>query len=182
VRRADESGGFHFEVRSPTPGEADGELDDFVATEDRSWKGEAGTSLAKDARLQAFYRLYLRLAAEAGELRVARLRVGDALVAVQLAVERDGRLWILKLGCDERWSTCAPGIVLTHETLRWAFAHDLRGYELLGDEAPWTRVWTDLVHPHTIVRVYPMSIRGAVGAARDGARQARKRLARRSSE
>ena len=94
---------------------------------------------------------------------------------MQLAVERANRLWILKLGADEHHSTCAPGIVLTHETIRWAFEHGLAGYELLGDDAPWTRAWTDQVHPYAIVRTYPLGVRAVRAAVGDVAAQARKR-------
>ena len=175
VRRADEAGGFGFEVRSPEAHDVDHELDDFVATEHRSWKGPEGTSLAADPLAHSFYRAYARSSAEAGELRVARLTVGGRLAGVQLAIERSARLWILKLGYDEELSACAPGIVLTHETLRWAFERGLEGYELLGDEAPWTRIWTDQAHPFTVVRLYPASPRGMKAAVTDVTQHLRKR-------
>lgn len=155
ARRADESGGFHFDVVVPSSDAVDALLGQFVAVEDRSWKGQAGTSLHADTRLRRFYLAYARSAAAAGELRVSRLWVGDHLAAVQLAVEHAQRLWVLKLGYDDAWSRCAPGIVLTHETLRWAFDRGLAGYELLGDAAPWTRIWTNAVHPYEVVRAYP---------------------------
>lgn len=174
-RRADEAGGFSFEVTLPGPTGVGALLADVVAVEHRSWKGAAGTSLAVDGRLRAFYEAYAHRAAAAGELCVSRLWVGSDLAAAQLAVVSAGRLWTLKLGCDERWSRCAPGIVLTHRSLEWAFERGLEGYELLGDAAPWTRVWTHLVHPHDVVRVYPRSARAAAGLALDLYGQARKR-------
>lgn len=176
ARRAAAAGGTDFEVRMPTGDDVDDIVDEFMAVEHRSWKGMAGSSLASRARLGAFYRAYARRAALQRALRVSRLSIGGQVAAAQLAVEHARRLWVLKIGYDDRWSGCAPGLVLTHETLRWAFERRLDGYEFLGDEAPWTRVWTDRVHPHRVVRMYPTSARSFKGLASDAVVLARKRV------
>lgn len=176
ARRADRAGGLRFEVVAPGRGEADAAFDQFMGVENRSWKGERGSSLAADARRQHFYRLYARAAAVAGELRLCRLEIRGVLAAAQLAVERGNRLWVLKLGYDERWSACSPGMLLTWESLRWAFDEGLCAYELLGDAADWTRVFTKQVHPHTVVRLYPLSARSMAELVGDVVVQARRRL------
>jgi len=176
ARRAERAGGLSFEVVRPDPDEVDAAFDQFMEVENRSWKGERGTSLAADLRLQRFYRCYARASAVAGELRLCRLEIGGGLACAQLAVERGHRLWVLKLGYDHDWSPCSPGMLLTRESLRWAFDRGLSSYELLGDAAEWTRVFTSQVHPYTAVRLYPLSARAIAELAGEVVVQARRRL------
>jgi hypothetical protein len=62
-------------------------------------------------------------------------------VAAQLSVEYADRLWVLKIGYDERWSRCSPGWQLLAETMRDAFDRRLRSYEFLGSDEPWLHGW-----------------------------------------
>ena len=176
AHRAERAGGLRLEVVAPGPAEVDTAFDQFMEVENRSWKGERGTSLAADLRLQRFYRGYARAAGDAGELRVCRLEIGGGLAAAQLAVERGDRLWVLKLGYDPDWSSCSPGMLLTWESLRWALERGLSSYEFLGDVGEWKSAFTSQVHAYTAVRLYPLSARSMVELAADAVVQARRRL------
>jgi hypothetical protein len=173
-RRAEAAGKLVAAVHEPTPDEVDRLLDVAFAVEARSWKGRVGTALARDALRAAFYRDYCRAAAAARTLRVALLHVDGAPAAMQLAVERDDALWLLKIGYDDRFAVCSPGQLLLHETIRWAARRGLTRCEFLGTAASWTRAWTRDEWACSWVLAYPSNMRGAVAAARDGVRLARK--------
>lgn len=153
-RRAEAFGVPEFTEFSPGPAEVGPLLDDFVAVEGAGWKGRGGTALGANPRTERFYRRFGELSAEAGELRLTFLRLGGELAAAELAVERAGRSWLLKIGYDERFARCSPGTLVMLHTTRGAAARGLRSVEFLGSEAPWTRTWTTEVRPCVNVRCF----------------------------
>lgn len=176
-RRGEEHGAVEASIVSPGPAEAASMLDEAFRIEASGWKGSAGTALAAQPRHREFYRRFSEAAAEAGALRVAFLRIGGHAVAMQLAVEANERMWVLKVGYHPDAARCSPGMLLTAESIRDAAARGLRSFELLGVEAPWTRVWTTATRQCVAVRAYPRRPGGAVALAVDGLRVAAHRLA-----
>jgi CelD/BcsL family acetyltransferase involved in cellulose biosynthesis len=167
-RRAEAIGSVETEILTPGLGEVDALLTDAFDIEARSWKGAAGTALAHDARRAPFYRAYARRACAAGQLRLCFLSIAGGRVAMQIAIERGGRFWLLKVGYDERFAACSPGQLLASETIRYAVGKGLTGYEFLGGTETWTQVWTRTSWPTVSVRFYPWSMRGAAALAIDG--------------
>src|SRR2546428_512675 len=102
------------------------------------------------------YGRYAVAACRAGVLRLCFLRVGDRVAAVQFAIESDERFSLLKIGYDEAFARCSPGMLLMEETIRDAAKRGLRSYEFLGTAEPWTRVWTGRVRPCVSGRAYPL--------------------------
>ena len=169
-RRAERGGEVTTEIVSPSPDRLAALLDEAVAVEDRSWKGARGTSLARDPLRLGFFRLYGKLAAAEGTLRLAFLRVGGRAVAMQVAVEHGGGFWLLKIGYDRSLARASPGQLLMLETVRFAAQRGLDTFEFLGGDEPWTRVWTQEVRPCASVRVYPRRAASLAAAAEDALR------------
>ena len=127
------------------------------------------TALGADQRLGSFYRTYAGRACARGTLRILFLKVGPDTAAAMIALEAAERLWILKIGYDERFATCSPGMLLMHEGLRYAARRGLRSYEFLGSSTDWTRRWTDRERPIQRALIYPYTVRGAAILARNTA-------------
>jgi CelD/BcsL family acetyltransferase involved in cellulose biosynthesis len=178
-RRAEAVGALSFEVLAPKPVELEPLLEQAVEVEAAGWKSRQGSALKADARRLGFYTRYARGAAERDELRLCFMRIDGRAVAMQLALEWRGRLWLLKIGYDEDFGRCSPGMLLLLESTRWAASRGLRSVELLGMPAPWTDVWTDEVRPCVTVAVYPARPRGIAALTADGARYGAKRAASR---
>jgi CelD/BcsL family acetyltransferase involved in cellulose biosynthesis len=177
VRRAAEFGAVACEMLAPSPAEFDALFDQAIAVEARSWKRAAGTAILCDPAKEAFFRRYLRAACERGQGRIAFLRIAGAVVAMQLAVEWDGRYWLYKIGYDEAYARCSPGTLLMLHALRDAAERGLAGFELMGDAEAWIAdLWTRECHECVRVRTYPHSLAGVVAASRDGAAWTRGRL------
>jgi CelD/BcsL family acetyltransferase involved in cellulose biosynthesis len=176
VRRAERSGGANAVVHEPTTADVDDLLELAYAIEAESWKGRSGTALAHDARRAAFYRRYARTAAAERSLRVAILEVGGEAAAMQIAVEQDDALWLLKIGYSERFAQVSPGQLLMLETLRWAATRGLARYEFLGTGAPWTQAWTRRERACAAVYAYPASGRGVARLAADATTRLGRRL------
>ncbi len=169
-RKAEKIGSLGFELHSPRSREE--MLPLFVEAlriEDHSWKGKAGSSLARDPHHRAFFERYCTRAAEQAALRFCFLRMGEKRVATQIAVEHNDRLWLLKIGHDERFAACSPGMLLMEESLRDAAARGLRTVEFLGNRSKWSARWTSHERPMMRIRAYPYNLRGLFLLARDGA-------------
>jgi len=162
-KRADEMGKVQLEILAPGEQEVDGLLDELFVVEGSGWKRRAGTSLQMNERLRKFFHLYSAHMAREKKLRFGLFRIGNATVAAQLAVESANRYWVLKVGFDEAYSRCSPGILLMHESLRYAFERQLLAFEFLGSDEPWLRLWTERVHTYITYRLYPVNVQGLVG-------------------
>ena len=181
-RRAQALGALDVELLAPAPGELEPLLSDAFAIEARSWKGRSGTALAVDGNRAEFFRRYADEIAQDGALRVAFLRLAGERIAMQIAVESHNRLWLLKIGHDERFNRCSPGTLLLLESVRAAAADGLEAVQLLGEVETWTHMWTDVAEACVTVAGYPPRVASLVTAIGDAAVVAqRRRLARRRS-
>ena len=162
ARKAEEFGGVSFETHAPT---SEGELlplwQQAVAVEASGWKGRSRSALQVNPRVGPFYRAYTSRACEQGILRVIFVKAGADFAAMMLALETSERLWILKIGYDERFAKCSPGLLVMLEALRYAARHELRSCEFLGTAEDWTRRWTELGRATQGVFIYPYTPRGA---------------------
>lgn len=176
-RKAQEQGGWRFEVLSPTPDELPPLFSLAVDIEARSWKAEGGHALKARPVLHAFYEDYLRRAAGLGVLRMAFGWLGDAPVAMQVAIAHDQGYWLLKIGYDASVAKIAPGQLLMLDVIQDCASKGYRTCEFFGKAADWTAAWTRSEHPSCRVELYPASLQSALrlaelsfGKVRDAAR------------
>jgi CelD/BcsL family acetyltransferase involved in cellulose biosynthesis len=146
MKKAGAAGPVTFEFHSPGPAEFDSLMKLFVEVEGRSWKGRLGTALATNDPLRNFFERYGSMAAARGIARFALMRVGGTPVAGQFGVDHGGRHWLLKIGYDESYSDCSPGILLMYAALERAFNDALEGFEFLGSNESWIQVWNHRLH------------------------------------
>lgn len=177
-RRAERLGKVEFDVVIPDQATVGDYLRQLYQVEAASWKGRHGSAILMRPRMERFYTSYGYAAARLGILRLFFLRINGQVIAGRLAVEHADRLWDLKIGYDEKWRECSPGILLTHETLRYACERGLVAHEFLGDEAPWELTWPCKFHEYASPRFYPMNIRGTASLTADVCRFASSALSR----
>ncbi len=175
-RHAERLGEVSFEVIAPSPMEIDALLAEAFRVEAAGWKSERGTALALDPLRGRFFERYAAIAARKGSLRLCFMRIGRIAVAMQLAVECAGAFSLLKIGYDERFARCAPGMLLMLHTVQYAAEAGLQTYEFLGAPAAWTKVWTERERPYVSLRIYPFSTLGAAALGADAARRTLSRV------
>lgn len=167
-RRAErEVGPVTVSTCEPRSGEVDEYLNLLATMEGAGWKGRRGSALAVRPDLRRFFFSYAHRAAQKRRLRVSVLSLGARPAAIEVAVEANGRLWVLKIAYDERLSTYGPGLLLTHASIRRAFDTGLRSYEFLGVAEAWQERWKPSRREYAAMVLYPMSPRGVVCAAAD---------------
>jgi CelD/BcsL family acetyltransferase involved in cellulose biosynthesis len=169
-RRAARLGLVQYETLSPSASELPALLDEAYRIEAAGWKGKAGSALACDPHLGAFFREYARAACNQGILRLLFMRIGGRAVSMQMIVECANAWWQLKIGYDERFARCSPGRLLSVHAVREAAARRLKSYEFLGVTEPWTSEWAPQSRDLISLRAYP---RGVLAYAQLGCEVAR---------
>jgi CelD/BcsL family acetyltransferase involved in cellulose biosynthesis len=160
-------GAVEYSLVEIAPREVESFLDAFVEVEGSGWKGRRGSALKCRPALRRFFAAYCGRAAAAGRLRISLLRFGSNTVATELLVESHRRLWQLKTGFREEFARYYPGLQLTHESVKAAFARHLEYYEFLGAAEPWEEAWRPVERPYSLLGLYPFNARGVITACRD---------------
>ncbi|MFP2910156.1 GNAT family N-acetyltransferase [Pyxidicoccus sp. 3LFB2] len=135
-------------------------LEEGFALERSGWKAERGTAIAQSARRLAFYSDLADVAAKAGWLGLYYLRLGPQAIAFQYGLEYGGRYLAMKPGYDESFAEVSPGQLLTEGLIQDCIGRGVTELDLLGDDAPFKREWTDTVRPHHWLFIYRNSLRG----------------------
>ena len=178
-RRAERLGEVTTEILSPAPHELRALLDEALEVELHSWKREAKTAILCDPQEEAFMRAYAGAACPEGVLRLGFLRIDGRAVAMQVAMVAGGGYWLLKIGYDDAFAACSPGILLLRDSIAHAVGEGLRSFEFLGRSEPWIGAWTDQERHTVALHAYPRTPTGAAALAADaaamGGRQARRR-------
>lgn len=182
ARRAEELGEMSYHVVDGSDGDLDKSLDEFVAVEARGWKTRAGTALACVPGQQQFFRAYARELAAEARLRLSFLRIGGEVAAAQFAVQHADRLWLLKIGYDERFARCSPGTLLLLHSVRGAATEGAQSVEFLGRSEPWTARWTTAERPCVHLLAYARKPSAALCLGEDAYRFARVVAQERRSE
>jgi hypothetical protein len=177
-RLAEKIGPVRCEVISPTPATLSPLLEEAFRVEATGWKGRSGSALLTSTARGAFYRRYAAAACQQGILRVCFLRIGEQAAAMQLATECAGGFWLLKIGYDEQFAQCSPGMLLMLETIRYAAARSLQSYEFLGTMESWSQLWAPQIHSYVSLRAYPARAQGLAALVADVTKIARYRLGR----
>lgn len=177
-RRLERSGVVSFDWREPTVDSVAAELEEAMRIEASSWKARGGTTLLHTGRLHEFFHEYARRMAAQRKLRIAFLRLDGVGIAMQLVIEHATRLWIYKVGYDEKWADHSPGLQLMWEVMRHACRSRLRGVELLGKVEPWLSIWSREVREYRTLIYYPFNLRGASAFAADAAHAVKQKVQR----
>lgn len=151
-------------------------IDQAYAVEANSWKSRVGTALRQQPHQADFFRRFGQRAAERGLFRVAFLDFGGTTAAMQFGVEVDDVFWSIRIGYDERFSSVSPGELLMYDLICDGAERGLSRIELCGKAAEWTRRWTDTARPIASVRLYPATVLGVRGFARDAVTHSLRRV------
>lgn len=182
LRRArtklEQAGRVSVEFVSPSGDELESYMQDAIRIESSGWKGRAGSALSFNARLLRFMRAYTQRAAKLGALQLCYLKCNNEAIAMQIGIQYAERYWVLKIGYDERWAYCSPGMQLTMEAVKYAFRKGFKIYEFLGADEAWLRMWTQSSYPCSTLLYYPYSLRGLSALATDAVDSLGKRSVR----
>ncbi|MBW3600197.1 MAG: GNAT family N-acetyltransferase [Planctomycetes bacterium] len=105
-----------------TPDEASETLRTFCGIEDKSWKGEAGTSILRTPGMFDFFDRQVRRLAETGEFEALFLELDGRPIAGDLGYAAKGVFHSHKIAFDPEYRNASPGQVLCYLQLPRYFA------------------------------------------------------------
>lgn len=120
-RKLENRGSVQVEIKRS--GKADEAfLDEFLRLEASGWKGRGGTAILQNDNSQAYHRTLVKNLARSGCLEWYAMRVDGHLVAARFVVRCGSALILPKIAFDEDYADCRPGMLLTGELYKDAFA------------------------------------------------------------
>ena len=118
---------------------------DYGRLEGSGWKAEAGTAVHPDNLQGQFYRAMLEAFCRIGRGRIYRYWYDDKVAAMDLCIESNDCIVILKTTYDESIpSHTSPALLMRHEAFAGLFAEGRTGrIEFYGKAMTWHTRWTD---------------------------------------
>lgn len=158
-------------VRARAPDEVAAALEDFFAVEGSGWKRRAGSAIALDARLTAFYRAVAGALAPRGLVELNLLRLGGRCIAAQYGLRLGRVLYLLKVGYEESHAKLAPGNVLLEHVLRRCTADGDTDAVNLVTASEWHARWAPGRVEARSVEIFAGTLRGRVAHLLTAARE-----------
>jgi hypothetical protein len=147
-RRVGEQGGRLELTCDREPGRVAEGVREYGEIESQGWKAAGGTAITTDSRQASFYREVLERFCARGEGAIYRLLLNGQTVAVDLCLERNGILIILKTTYQEHVTGLSLGLLLHQEIFKAAFTERrLKTIEFYGPVRDWHTKWTGEIRP-----------------------------------
>ncbi|MFZ5485095.1 MAG: GNAT family N-acetyltransferase [Pseudomonadota bacterium] len=116
----------------------------YGAMESKGWKSRQGTAISLDNDQGRFYLDLLTRHCQAGHGRVYQLRLGDQVVAMDICIDLEGVIVILKTTYDEAAAEYSPAMLMHHEIFQHLFeSGEFRRIEFYGKVMEWHTRWTE---------------------------------------
>ncbi|OGU33904.1 MAG: hypothetical protein A2068_02780 [Ignavibacteria bacterium GWB2_35_6b] len=164
LRIAGSMGKPSVEIICPPIASVENYLNEILEIEASGWKKRMGTAMTVNKNLGEFFKGYSKEAADLKMLRLCFFRIDGVAIAAQIGIEYSNRFWLLKIGYNEKWARCSPGIILMNEVINYAFSKKLDAVEFLGSNEQWLHIWTNQFHDTVNYRIYnsPVSCIGDI--------------------
>jgi hypothetical protein len=166
-RKLEKLGEVEFQIVIPSEENLEIYFEKVMDVEAANWKGKMGTAIKTHPSLREFFSDYASQMTSNGQLRLIFLNVNGEPIAVQFAVESGNRLWILKIGYNEKWRIYSPGVLLMDHVVKYCFDQNLDGCEFLGGNEEWLHDWATGVHDLVSYNIYPKTIKGILTKLKD---------------
>ena len=128
---------------------------DYGRLETAGWKAAGGTAVAADNAQGRFYTRVFETFCRRGKGCIYRFVIGDKVAAMDLCIEDDEVVVVLKTAYDEAFGNLSPATLVRHEYFRNLFeSGSVRRIEFYGKVMEWHRRWSDEVRTLYHVNAY----------------------------
>lgn len=119
-------------------------IQQYGVLETASWKSAEGTAVSLENDQGRFYKIMLERFCHAGRGVIYRYRFGEQVVAMDLCIESDKMLVILKTAYDGSNKSLSPAFLMREEQFQHLFAEQaISRVEFFGKLMEWHTRWTD---------------------------------------
>jgi len=159
VRNRLEKNSLSYELKCITdPHEVGSAVEHFGRMESAGWKAEQGTAVQFDSAQGRFYVDLLERFCKTGTACIYCLTFNEVVVAMDLCVQQDGSVIVLKTTYDESYHDYSPAMLLHQEMLRMLMSSaDFQRLEFYGKVRDWQLRLTEDVRTMYHVNVYRWS-------------------------
>jgi CelD/BcsL family acetyltransferase involved in cellulose biosynthesis len=138
-----------------SPAEVEQAIAEYGALESSSWKAQGGTAVHPQNAQGRFYCALLKDFCGKGRGRIHRYRFNDKVVAMDLCIEGNGTLVVLKTAHDESIKTISPAFLMRQEAFRILFDEQrIERIEFYGKLMDWHTKWSEEVRTMYHVTYY----------------------------
>lgn len=134
----------------------------MVRLEQSSWK--SATGIFSPASIEQTRQRLLALA-EADKLRLFILAADRQLVAYNVALFHQNRLWYYNSAFKAKYRALSPGVYLMVEMLKYGFDYQLKSVELLGGRQRYKDEWAKQRRQRTTAYLFPPGLRSTIAAS-----------------
>lgn len=163
IKKCKEYGDLTFDINTHNIDKIDKLLNKAYDIEDQSWKHRSSTSIRLNDELKRFISCLFYFHSRNDNCVIAYLRIDNKPVATQLSIQQFNTLWTLKIGYNENYAACSPGVLLMHEMIRYAHENGIKVFEFLGNEESWLRSWKPQTRQYNNLFIYPFTFKGLSG-------------------
>ncbi len=152
-RRLAELGTITYDELAPD-GDLDAWLGEFVALEQRGWKGRGGTALGGDPAALAVFRAMARGAFERGRWMTLALRLDGRAIAMKCNLRAGTGAVAFKIAYDEAYARFSPGVLLEIEHIQRLHAAGAPAWMDSGaapDHPMISHLWRDRLAIETLI-------------------------------
>jgi hypothetical protein len=145
---------------STAPDDVAEAIKDYGRLESAGWKAERGTAIHPDNAQGRFYQTMLEAFCLRNAGRIYRYWYNDRLVAMDLCIENDDMIILLKTTYDENLRDgTSPAFLLRQDTLQELFdGGALKAMEFYGGVMDWTLKWTEEIRTLYHVNHYRFAV------------------------
>lgn len=144
-RRAERAGGLS--VETATPHTAGGMLEDLFQLHAARWASRGEPGVLADPTVQTFHRMAVPALAEAGLLRMHRLRIGGRLAAVHYGLGDARRAYYYLGGFDPAFAAQGPGVLAVGHAVAEALREGAAEFHFLRGREPYKYQWGAVDQP-----------------------------------
>ena len=147
VRNRLEKNGLSCEFKCLTHAtEVSDAVQHFGRMESAGWKAEQGTAVQFDSEQGRFYVELLENLSQSGSTCIYCLTFNEVIVAMDLCIQQDGSVIVLKTTYDESYHDYSPAMLLHQEILRQLMAGgEFQRFEFYGKIRDWQMRLTEEV-------------------------------------
>ena len=156
VRNRLEKNGLHYEFNCITkPDEVSAAVQHFGRMECAGWKAKQGTAVQFDSEQGRFYVDLLENLTKTGSTCIYCLTFNGVIVAMDLCIQQEGSVIVLKTTYDESYHEYSPAMLLHQEILRLLMVGgEFQRFEFYGKIRDWQMRLTEEVRTMYHVNVY----------------------------
>jgi len=166
-----------FRIFKPTFKEINETLKIAFNVENAGWKGQNNSSITNNRKIENFITRLFESNSD-NVSTIGLLYVNDKVISCNLALNFEHKLWFIKIGYLEEYKKCSPGILLTHEMIRYCGNNNIKSLEFLGSSEKWINLWRPNERNYMTFLYYPVSYSGLIAFKNDFLYMTKRKISR----